>query len=156
MSFVECPTQRHGRRAKDKCWSVEPDFEFDSLSWGDILAGDETGPDVIKEEETWEAFDDFFTTTPEEASEDEIGSLYDQLAAINSQRIQNPKDNNLTMHAEKILRRLRFLQQQEASRLRSRFERSLTMPIDAGNSLLEEVRSLLTKHEDPTTDSSAS
>ena len=121
-----------------------------------MLAEVDTGPDMIKDEETWEAFDDFFTKTPEEASEDEIVTLYDQLAAINAKRIQNPADDKLTVRADKILHRLRFLQQQEASRLRSRFERSLTMPIDAGTSLLDEVRSLLMQHEDPTTNSSAS
>jgi hypothetical protein len=156
MSFLECPKQWTGRRSRAKCWPVEPEDEIDSPSWGDILADDSPDPDMIRDEDTWEAFDDYFTKTPEEASEDEIVTLYDQLATINAERIQNPADDKLTVHADNILLRLRFLQKQEASRLRSRFERSLTMPIDAGHSLLEEVRSVLMKHEDPATDSSSS
>ena len=116
MSFVECPKRRKGQQAKKaRCWSFESEVDNDFSSWGDILSEEAKSPTANLDEDVWQKFDRFFTSTPEESGEEEIVDLYDRLAAINSQRIANPEDTGLTFRANELLGRIRTLQTQEGA-----------------------------------------
>ena len=78
---------------------------------------------------------------------DEIGRLYDRIAALASGESSDPK---LASDVEPLWTRLRQLQVEEADRFEEAFEASLNMPIDAGARILEEVRALREELENST------
>ncbi|MCP4663028.1 MAG: hypothetical protein GY856_47155 [bacterium] len=81
--------------------------------------------------------------------EDEIGRLYDEIAALAARCNGSGTDAELEASLEAAWTRLRELQAKEAERFRHDFEASLAMPLDAGARILDEARALRRELEDP-------
>ncbi len=81
--------------------------------------------------------------------EDEIGRLYDEIAALAARCNGSGTDAELEASLEAAWARLRELQAKEAERFRQDFAASLAMPLDAGARILEEARALRRELEDP-------
>ncbi len=81
------------------------------------------------------------------SAEDEIGSLYDEIARLSEMAASKPAVQGQVRTA---WRRLRELQSQEALAFRTAFEDSLAAPADAGQQILDEAKALRRRLEDLT------
>jgi plasmid stability protein len=82
------------------------------------------------------------------SSPDTIDAMYDELSRLVALRDPDVEDAALESRIAEILRQLRHHQEVEAKAMQERFQSRLTMPIEAGRDVLDEIETFLGRARD--------